>query len=164
MLKLKRLIFINNKLTVHIIPINEFSDVFKYFLIPWLYLYLQNWIFYASLKLEWEKKVFCILKIIVKTVLRPFQLLTVENEHFLRKTKFTDLQILVWRKFFIKNFLRASTWRDPEILAKFSDLLFFVVATKKIYRIFIFCLVGAHLKNFPRARTLTPLKNCLNIK
>ena len=66
--------------------------------------------------------------------------------------------------FFSKKILRASTWNDPEILAKFSDLLFFVVATKKIYRFFLYHHVGAHLKNFWRARAVTHRKNCLNIK
>ena len=80
------------------------------------------------------------------------------------KTKFTDLQILVWRKFFSKNFLWASTWKGPKIEAKKLDLLFLAVSTKKIYRIFIFYLLGVHLKIFVCARTLSHLKNCLNIK
>ena len=40
-----------------------------------------------------------------------------------------------------------------------SDLFFFIVATKTIRGIFLFYLVGAHLKNFARARP--PEKFCL---
>ena len=68
------------------------------------------------------------------------------------------------KNFFLENFLCASTWNDPKILAKFSDLLFFVVATKFFCRFFLYYHVGAHLKNFLRARAVTPVKKCLNIK
>ena len=64
---------------------------------------------------------------------------------------------MVLKQKFIKKNL-ARTAREK------LNFLVLVVATKKIYRIFIFCLVGAHLKNFARARTLTPLKSSLNIK
>jgi hypothetical protein len=62
-----------------------------------------------------------------------------------------------------KNFLCASTWNGPKIPAKFLDLLFFAVATKFFCRFFLYHHVGAHAKNFARARAPTPLKNCLNI-
>ena len=75
------------------------------------------------------------------------------------KTKFTDLQILVWKIFSSKNFLWASTWKGPKSEAKNSDLLFLAISTKTIYRIFICYVVGAHLKIFVCARTLSPLKN-----
>ena len=68
------------------------------------------------------------------------------------------------KNFFSKKFLCASTWNDPKILAKFSGLLFFAVATKFFCRFFLHYHVGAHAENFARARASTPLKNCLNIK
>ena len=40
-------------------------------------------------------------------------------------------------------------------------MLFLVVATKFFYRIFLYCLVGAHLKNFLPACAATSPKNCL---
>ena len=68
------------------------------------------------------------------------------------------------KKFFFKIFLCASTWNDSKIPAKFSDLLFFAVAIKFFCRFFLYYHVGAHAKNFARARASTPLKNCLHIK
>ena len=75
--------------------------------------------------------------------------------NFFRKTKFTDLLGMILGKIFKNFFWRASTWRAPDYEAKFSDLLFLVVATNKIYRFFLFYLVGVHLKNFARARAPT---------
>ena len=76
---------------------------------------------------------------------------------------YRSLDIDLKKKFF-QIFLCASTWNDPKILAKFSDLLFFVVATKFFCRFFLYYHVGAQLKFFLRARAAAPLKNCLNIK
>ena len=56
---------------------------------------------------------------------------------------------------FLKIFLRASTWKAPKYEAKFTDLLFLVVATNKIYRFFLYHFFGVHLKIFARARAPT---------
>ena len=55
-------------------------------------------------------------------------------------------------------------WRKTQILNEILYLLFFVVATYKIYRIFYFYHVGARLEIFDRARAPTLRKNYLNIK
>ena len=86
-----------------------------------------------------------------------------ENDFF-RKTKFTDLLEMVWRIIFRKFFWRAPRARGPKSWLKFSNLLFLVVATNQNYRFFLYRFVGAHLKNFARARAPTLRKNSLNIK
>ena len=86
-----------------------------------------------------------------------------------RKNKCTDLQILVWSKMFWNFFWRAPRARSSKSWLKFSNLLFLVV-TKNIYRIFLYRLVGAHLKNFCArqhvqkiTRTLSISMNIMNI-
>ena len=62
---------------------------------------------------------------------------------------------MVWKIFFQIFFCEHQRGPLPKIPAKFSDLLFFVVATKKIYRFFLYHHVDAHLKSFLAARTRT---------
>ena len=85
-------------------------------------------------------------------------------ETFLRKTKTTDLLEMVWKKKLSKNFFARINVDPPKILAKFSDLLLFVVATKKIYRFFLYRKVSVHLKKFSRARAPKTSKMLLKLQ
>ena len=61
-----------------------------------------------------------------------------------------------------KNFSKKFLARTPKSWLKNWALLFLVVATKIFYRIVLYCLVGAHLKNFLPARAATSPKKLLN--
>ena len=68
------------------------------------------------------------------------------------------------KKNFSKNFLARTPRAQPKILAKIFEFVVFSRSNKPKLQIFLYRLVGAHLKNFSRARAPTRRKNYLNIK